>query len=139
MTMKDNIEKIAEEYLKNHSHEFDTVVSEIDPCGFNNVKFAAHFALFYHEQRMEEYSDEKVKDIARIIANNSQFLSDFPHDYSSVEYGAIKGIKKLLSDLTKTEKCNGKCGMNYCDEYGCVDNRRPVQSEPDSLTKTEEG
>jgi len=21
------------------------------------------------------------------------------------------------------EKCNGNCGMNYCDEYGCIENK----------------
>lgn len=23
----------------------------------------------------------------------------------------------------KQEKCNGNCGMSYCDEYGCIDNK----------------
>jgi hypothetical protein len=23
----------------------------------------------------------------------------------------------------ETKKCNGRCGMNYCDEYGCIENK----------------
>lgn len=40
---------------------------------------------------------QQIEQAARKIANHSQFLSDFPHDKQSVEYGALEMAKWLLS------------------------------------------
>lgn len=28
-----------------------------------------------------------------------------------------------MNQEEKKPKCNGNCGMNYCDEYGCIENK----------------
>lgn len=57
-------------------------------------------------------------------------------------YWDLKNIEHNKSDLTEdsevlcwldeneVQECNGNCGMNYCDENGCID-RKPnfVQSD----------
>lgn len=51
-------------------------------------------------------------------------------------YWDLKNIEHNKSDLTEdsevlfwldeseVKECNGNCGMNYCDENGCIDRKR---------------
>lgn len=29
----------------------------------------------------------------------------------------------MENNSPELKKCNGNCGMNYCDEYGCIENK----------------
>jgi hypothetical protein len=53
--------------------------------------------------------EEMLKDITFLLENNKQLtLTDVSH---------------------RRELCEGNCGMNYCNENGCVDNK-PDVAEP---------
>ena len=41
--------------------------------------------------------ENKIKDMARIYANQCEFKSDFPHDWNSVNDGFIQGANQVLS------------------------------------------
>jgi hypothetical protein len=50
----------------------------------------------------------------------------------------LEGLIDILNDIRyeleseierAEEKCNGNCGMNYCDENGCIDRKREL-AEP---------
>ncbi len=48
----------------------------------------------------------------------------------------IKDLDELLDNCLQKEeesKCNGNCGMNYCDENGCVERKR-VLTNPIEIT-----
>lgn len=62
----------------------------------------------------------KDKEKAKQIAEKSQILSDFLHDYHSVEYGAIKMAKwkdkqSRLKEKKLIEKCINECGVMMLD------------------------
>jgi len=40
---------------------------------------------------------------------------------------------RVLSRTGKPKQCNGSCGMNYCDENGCVERKRNLV-EPSNIT-----
>jgi hypothetical protein len=42
-------------------------------------------------------SEDQIKEAARKYANQSQFKSDFPHDWNSVNDGFIQGMKLVLN------------------------------------------
>lgn len=35
-----------------------------------------------------------------------------------------EALLELQNDFLELQKCNGNCGMNYCDENGCIDRKR---------------
>jgi hypothetical protein len=44
-------------------------------------------------------TQQEVKEEAIKQANRSQFLSNYPYDHKSVEYGFIEGIKWITEKL----------------------------------------
>ena len=72
-------------------------------------------------------SEDQIKEAARKYANQSQFKSDFPHDWNSVNDGFIQGVKLVLNlgvvsksfycqrEIEDETKCEEQC--DHCKEY----------------------
>ncbi|WP_394995419.1 hypothetical protein [Emticicia sp.] len=35
-----------------------------------------------------------------------------------------ESLIEIHNDFLKLSECNGNCGMNYCDDNGCIDRKR---------------
>jgi hypothetical protein len=76
-----------------------------------------HFNAFYH--KTGEYVMTKP-----MVA---EAMKDFANQYHEYE------CNRLALRPPKRE-CGGNCGMNYCDENGCIDRKRNIVDTPKVLS-----
>lgn len=93
----------------------------------------------------KDFVDEKLKAIARAEETRNSFISigihtekafqDYPLPTEAIdkvrnlikEYYEIR-LKQLIAhaeEIINDKSCN--CGMNYCDENGCVERKRELE------------
>lgn len=40
-----------------------------------------------------------------------------------------EALMKIVNDFQELSKCKGNCGMNYCDENGCIERKRVLTDD----------
>jgi hypothetical protein len=50
------------------------------------------------------------------------------------QYSGLPSLSTYEETTVKDNECNGNCGMNYCDENGCIDRKRNLV-EPIDIDK----
>lgn len=94
--MKDNVEKMVEEYfIKNGISPNDCV--QVGERVVHYKKLTTDFALFYHEQEME-----KGLTLLRNRWKNELKDPTIGKDYGKIR-DRVEFLEEILSDLTKTE------------------------------------
>lgn len=89
----------------------------------------------------EDYqASEKFLNVAKWINRLFSWILIFIPKKSEVEENVIihHHAGKVTIEIKEQENapsCNGKCGMNYCDDNGCIERKRELV-DPKDLNKT---
>ncbi|MCX6217639.1 hypothetical protein [Spirosoma sp.] len=81
----------------------------------------------------ERMNEEKVVTMLCEHKNCKERLCEVCHEFKS-KWPLILGPAQIIRDTQKTTgqkpPCTGNCGMNYCDEHGCVDQKQLTVVQP---------
>lgn len=70
-------------------------------------------------------SDRDLESFRKLISDFINSLNSYSTQYKFAKrFGLIEEKPIQVKFYFETlKKCDGKCGDNYCDEYGCVENK----------------
>lgn len=59
----------------------------------------------------------------------------YPHGKYEDRLLAWNDFHKISMETEQTKDCDGDCGMNYCDDNGCIDRKRVLVEPIDETGK----
>lgn len=81
------------------------------------------------DELIEKY-EKALNNIKKSVGKNPK-LGGMILIASYKEY--VKDLEQLKEQLKEQrELCEGKCGMNYCDDNGCIDRKRNLVEPKDN-------
>lgn len=84
-------------------------------------------------KKIIDIPEEIVKDLKKMAIDTDKDLKNFIQDHLTL---LVRGQKKEQVEQLRKHAvlplCEGNCGMNYCDDNGCIERKR-ILVEPKDL------